>query len=252
VADDDAILAPDYDWLSPEELADDVGVPRVIVYERVTSTLDAAHRFAAAGAASGTLVLAQTQTAGRGRQGRPWSSPRGAGIWLTLIERPTDRDALDVLSLRVGMAAARALDPFAAEPVRLKWPNDIYVEGKKLAGILVEARWRDERPEWVAIGLGVNVVAPDDQPNAAGLDAGVSRVDVLRALMSELRPIVNRPGLLGAEELEEFAARDLARGKQCVEPARGRVRGISARGELMVELADSVAALRSGSLVFAE
>lgn len=242
-------LAETYDGLTSSALAQFVGVPRAVVYSQIGSTLDAAHQLAASGAPSGTLVLAERQTAGRGRNGRSWSSPAGSGIWLTLIERPTDRAALDVLSLRVGMAAARALDAFAPEPIRLKWPNDLYLDRRKLAGILVEARWRDERPEWTAIGFGVNVVAPPDQPNAAGLDAGVSRLDILRALIAELRPSIAKIGMLEREEVEEFNARDLARGKRCVEPVLGTVRGISEQGELVVELADSVTRVRSGSLV---
>ena len=247
--DNDVRLAERYDGLTAEALAASVGVPRAVLYDQIGSTLDVAHQLAAAGAPSGTLVLAERQTTGRGRNGRVWSSPAGSGIWLTLIERPADRDALDVMSLRIGMAAARALDPFAPEPIRLKWPNDLYLDKKKLAGILVEARWRDERPEWVAIGFGVNVIAPADQPQAAGLDFGVDRQAVLRALIAELRPAIAQHGALRNDELDEFAGRDLARGKRCVEPVMGEVRGISAHGELVVELADSVTRVRSGSLV---
>ena len=123
--------------------------------ESTTSTLDVAHRIAAEGAPAGTLVVANEQTAGRGRDGKSWQSSPGTGIWLTLIERPTSSSGLDVLSLRVGLAAAEALDRFAPEPIRLKWPNDLYIDRGKLAGILVEARWREGSVEWIAIGLGV-------------------------------------------------------------------------------------------------
>ena len=86
-----------------EVLARELGLPAVEIFETVGSTLDVAHERAAAGAAAGTLILAEEQTAGRGRQGRSWTSEPGAGIWLTLIERPKDRASLDVLSLRVGL-----------------------------------------------------------------------------------------------------------------------------------------------------
>jgi BirA family biotin operon repressor/biotin-[acetyl-CoA-carboxylase] ligase len=168
---------------------------------------------------------------------------------MTLIEHPSDRTALDVLSLRIGLGAAHALDEFAAEPLRLKWPNDVYLEHRKLAGVLVETRWRAESPEWVAIGFGVNVVPPDDQPNAAGLEPGTRRVDVLPGLVRELRSAAASEGVLRDDELEEFNARDMARGKECVEPVRGRVRGITPGGELLVELADATVKVRSGSLV---
>lgn len=154
-----------------------------------------------------------------------------------------------MLSLRVGLAAAQALDRFAAEPISLKWPNDLYIDRGKLAGILVEARWREQSVEWVAIGLGVNVKPPGDLANAAGLEPGVERLDVLGELVPALRVAVQSSGPLRADEREEFNARDLARGKACIEPAIGRVAGISPTGELLVALADSVVPFRSGSLV---
>lgn len=226
-----------------------MGVPAVYLFDRVSSTMDEAHDLAAAGAEAGTVVLAATQTAGRGRNGRRWSSPP-RGIWLTIIERPQDAAAMEVMSLRVGLAAARALDPFAAEPLRLKWPNDLYVDTSKLAGTLVEARWRGERADWVAIGFGVNMTPPVDQLNAGGLDPGTARIDVLQALVGELRTAAAMIGPLRPSELDEYAGRDLARGRQCAEPLRGRVLGVSPAGELLIELADSVARVRTGSLLF--
>jgi BirA family biotin operon repressor/biotin-[acetyl-CoA-carboxylase] ligase len=168
---------------------------------------------------------------------------------MTLIERPSDTSALDVLSLRVGLAAARALDAFASEPVRVKWPNDLFVGSSKLAGVLVETRWRGDRLDWIAIGLGVNMDPPPDQQRAAYLEPGALRTDVITALVPELRAAASMIGILTAEEMDEFASRDLARGKTCTEPLRGRVVGIAPTGELLVELADSVARVRSGSLV---
>jgi BirA family biotin operon repressor/biotin-[acetyl-CoA-carboxylase] ligase len=176
-------------------------------------------------------------------------SAAGAGLWITLIERPADSSGLGVLSLRVGIRLARALDLFAAEPIRLKWPNDLYVGGGKLAGILIEARWRQQQLEWVAIGIGINVAAPADVPRAAGLDPGTRRVEVLAELMPGLRQAAARTGELTAREVIEFDTRDLARGHRCIEPAQGTVQGITASGELLVALADTVARFRSGSLV---
>ena len=236
-----------YDGLSAVELAQRAGVPCVVLFDVVGSTMDEAHALASDGVAAGTVVLADSQAAGRGRNGKRWSSPP-RGVWMTLVERPADPSALDVLSLRIGLAAARALDAFAAEPVRVKWPNDLYVESAKLAGVLVEARWRGDRLDWVAIGLGVNMDPPPDQ--AAGvLEAGTSRTDVVCALLSELRGAAAMTGPLTTEEMDEYAARDLARGRVCTEPVRGRVVGIAPTGELLVELADSVARVRTGSLV---
>jgi BirA family transcriptional regulator, biotin operon repressor / biotin---[acetyl-CoA-carboxylase] ligase len=221
----------------------------VELLESTTSTLDVAHRIAGQGAPAGTLVIADEQTAGRGRGGKSWQSSPGAGLWLALVERPIDTSGLGVLSLRVGLAAAEALDRFASEPIRLKWPNDLYVENGKLGGILVEARWRESSVEWVAIGLGVNVKAPPNVETAAGLEPGTDRLDVLGELVPAIRAAAGASGPLRADEMEEFNARDLARGRICVEPALGRVAGITPAGELLVALADSVAPFRSGSLV---
>ena len=238
-----------FDGSTAEELAEILDLPRVELLETTTSTLDVAHRLAGEKAPSGTLVIADEQTAGRGRSGKSWASAPGAGLWLTLIERPTDTSGLDVLSLRVGLAAARALDRFAAEPIRVKWPNDLYIEYGKLAGILVEARWRESSLEWVAIGLGINVRAPEGVQGSAWLEPDTSRVDVLTDLIPGVRAAVAKRGPLRKDEMEEFAARDLARGRRCVTPALGRVAGITPNGELLVTLADSVASFRSGSLV---
>jgi BirA family transcriptional regulator, biotin operon repressor / biotin---[acetyl-CoA-carboxylase] ligase len=194
-------------------------------------------------------VIANEQTAGRGRGGKSWQSSPGAGLWLTLIERPADTSGLGVLSLRVGLAAAEALDRFAPEPIRLKWPNDLYIDRSKLAGILVEARWREQSVEWIAIGLGVNVLPPENISGAAWLEPGTSRIDVLTELIPGLRAAASDIGPLDEGELDEFNARDLARGKACTEPARGWVAGINSAGELLVTIADSVASFRSGSLV---
>jgi BirA family biotin operon repressor/biotin-[acetyl-CoA-carboxylase] ligase len=237
------------DGATEAELREALDLPRVELLETTTSTLDVAHRLAAEGAPSGTLVIANEQTAGRGRGGKSWQSPPEAGLWLTLIERPLDTSGLDVLSIRIGLAAAEALDRFAPEPIRLKWPNDLYVDRGKLAGVLVEARWREQSVEWIAIGLGINVRAPENVEDAAGLEPGTARVDVLVELIPSLRLAAGATGPLAADELEEFNARDLARGRTCIQPARGRVAGITPTGELLVALADTVAPFRSGSLV---
>ncbi|NUS96360.1 MAG: biotin--[acetyl-CoA-carboxylase] ligase, partial [Gemmatimonadaceae bacterium] len=172
-----------YDGLHAAEIAEALRLPVVVALDSTQSTLDVAHELAAAGAPSGTLVLADEQTAGRGRGGNRWRSTRGAGIWLTLVERELDPTVLGLLALRLGIAAAEALDPLADASIRVKWPNDLYIGRGKLAGILAEARWREAVPEWVAVGMGVNVRAPGDVPNARGLRDGVERVAALARLV---------------------------------------------------------------------
>jgi BirA family transcriptional regulator, biotin operon repressor / biotin---[acetyl-CoA-carboxylase] ligase len=241
-----------YDGASAAILASLLAVPRLELLDRVSSTQDVAHELASAGAPAGTLVLANEQTSGRGRHGRAWTSRPGAGVWLTLIERPTDPASADVLSLRVGLALARALEPFATDRVHLKWPNDVYASGRKLAGVLAEARWRDGAIEWVAVGVGINVVAPSGEPRAIGLAEGTSRLDVLRAALPLLRGAATALGHLTESELAEFAARDFAAGQGCVQPLAGRVAGIDATGALLINTGSRIAAVRAGSLVLQE
>jgi hypothetical protein len=118
------------------------GVPAVHLFETVGSTNDAARTLADAGAPHGSVVLADAQTAGRGRSGRGWSSSPGLGVWMSMVVRPVASPAPGLLPILVGIAAAEALDPFV-QPLRtgIKWPNDLHLAGRKLAGILCEGSW---------------------------------------------------------------------------------------------------------------
>ncbi|MDB4876006.1 MAG: biotin/acetyl-CoA-carboxylase ligase [Gemmatimonadetes bacterium] len=244
-----------YDGLRGDDIAEGLALPHAVIFDTIGSTLDVAHALAEEGAPAGTLVLADAQSAGRGRQGRTWHSERGAGIWLTLVERPSDVAALDVLSLRIGLGLARALDAFATEAIRLKWPNDLFVGDRKLGGILVEARWRAGSPEWVAIGVGVNVRAPSGEARATGLRDDAVRLAVLEAIVPAIRTAAACVGPLDESELRAFAERDLAAGRRCVEPVTGTVRGIDASGALLVHVPSDeprTVAVRSGSLLLEE
>ena len=215
-------------------VASALDLPRVELHDRVGSTLDRAHVLGAEGAPAGALVLAEAQTAGRGRTGRVWESPAGTGIWLALLERPTDPAAIQVLSIRIGLRAARVLDRFAGAAVELKWPNDLLIAKRKLAGVLIEARWRDARADWVSIGFGINVRTPPGMPAAGALATGTDRFEVLAELVPALRAAAAARGPLTLPELDEYASRDAARGRRCREPAIGEVMGIDARGALLV------------------
>lgn len=238
-----------YCGLSQDEILALTGVPRALLFADVTSTMDVAHESAAKGAPAGTLVLAERQRSGRGRGGRVWRSEPEAGVWLTLIERPWEGVPVELMSIRAGLALAPALDRFAAAAVGLKWPNDLQVMGRKLGGILIEARWRDARPEWVALGVGINLAPPADLDAASGLRSGVTALDVLSAVVPALRRAAKSRGELSPAELEAFAHRDVAMGKRCVEPERGIVRGINAKGALLVESGGKVSEYHTGSLV---
>jgi len=239
------------DGVPAADLAARLGLPRVAVYASVGSTLDVAHRLAP-DAPSGTLVVADEQTAGRGRHGRRWASAPGVGLWLTLIERPTDARALDVLALRCGLHAAESLDTSAGTTVCLKWPNDLYAGGGKLAGILIETRWRGTAPEWVAIGFGLNVQRPPVD-GAAGLRPGTTRLDALLAVVPALRRAAAASRHLTPDELAHWGRRDVATGRAVSHPVAGQFAGIEADGQLIVTTPDGIQTRhRTGSLSFAD
>lgn len=236
--------------------AESLGLAQLIHREVVASTMDEAHTLASGGAPAGTLVIADEQTRGRGRSGSSWTSEPGAGLWMTLIERPTDTAALGVLSLRVGMTLANALDAFAdaaSTPLRLKWPNDLYAnDGGKLAGILIEARWREGALDWVAIGVGINLRVVSSEVTMAALRSDVSPAGVLQQVVPAMRAATAARGTLTEAELSQWNARDMARGRRLSLPLQGGCAGITAAGELLVQADDGqLHTIRSGSLVFA-
>ena len=242
-----------FDGSHGEQLRQELGVPQLHLFESVGSTLDVAHRLGEAGAPHLSTVIADRQTMGRGRGGKSWTSPAGTGLWMTILARPAEAIVPQVLTVRLGLAAASALDPLAPQTIGLKWPNDLFLGDRKLAGVLVEARWRGARAEWLAVGLGINVAAPGHPERGGALGEHVHRLDVLRALMPGLTAAIARadPELDGAERAA-FEARDRCRGRRCRAPREGLVRGISASGELLVETSTGMVAVGSGSLVLAE
>jgi BirA family biotin operon repressor/biotin-[acetyl-CoA-carboxylase] ligase len=239
------------DGMDADALASALSVPRVALFPSVTSTMDEAHRLGAEGAPGGTLIVADEQTAGRGRGGKRWSSGQAQGLWMTLLERPGTASGLDVLSLRLGLHAAPVLELFSGLPVRIKWPNDLYVGSRKLAGVLVEARWREQRADWVAIGIGVNIVSPPEVETATGLLPRTRRVSVLLALVPALRAAALARGPLTPAELTEYSRRDYARDKRCTKPGEGVATGITNDGALIITGEHGVSHYRAGSLEFA-
>ena len=241
-----------YDGAAIEVLAAAAGLAALEAHDDITSTLDRVHVLGAAGAAAGTAVVAERQSAGRGRSGHSWLSAPGMGVWVGLLERPTDPSAIGVLSLRLGLALAHSLAPLVATPIRLKWPNDLWTDSGTLAGILVEARWHGPTPDWVAIGVGVNVRPSPLEAQSVGLPHGVRRADVLVRACGAARRAAACTGPLSEAELSAWGALDLARGRSIVEPAAGTVRGIRSDGALLVQTATGIQAMLSGSLRFAD
>ncbi len=229
------------------------GGPAVHRLERVGSTQDEAHRLAAAGAPAGTAVVAERQSAGRGSRGRTWASPAG-GLWLSVISRPASGIGVELLSLRAGLATATALEAIAGLPLaELKWPNDVLLEGRKVGGILCEARWQGDALGWVAVGIGLNVRnAPPGTARLAGATLAEWRPDihpddVLRALLAELHGLDAGGPTLGRAELAAWRRRDWLRGRALRVPVAGTVEGISPDGALRVRRPDATLALvRSG------
>jgi len=156
-------LAAAPDRLGPAELAPHLaGRWRDIRWLAETdSTQRVARELGRAGAPEGTVVIAEAQTAGRGRLGRTWHSPRGVNLYCSIVLRPPlSPAAVPQVALVAGVAAAAALAETPGLAPRLKWPNDVLIEGRKVAGILTEMEAEVERVHHVILGIGVNLNAP--------------------------------------------------------------------------------------------
>jgi len=231
------------------------GVPQCEVFRSFSSSLDAIHDVAAQGAPDGTVVVVEQQTAGRGREGRTWRSPAG-GVWLGMLLRPQPPPVLGALSLRVGLVLADVLDDLvgreAAAPARLKWPNDVLVDDRKIAGILCEGRWQGESLQWLGVGIGVNVAneIPQDLAGRAialtELLPEIRRIDVLDRLVPALVPLTRHHVSLTESECTAFARRDWLRGRRLRAPIAGRAAGIRPDGALLVDTEAGSGVVREG------
>lgn len=201
---------------------------------------------AAQGAPHGLVLAAERQTAGRGRLGRRWQMRLGAGLTFSLLWR-FDRglSGLAGLSLVVGIAIVRALREFGV-PVALKWPNDVLLDGRKLAGILIELSGDALGPAAVVIGIGLNVETPGevDQPVANLADAGckVGRNALLAALLNQLAGVLaqfDRDGFAAFRDewhqLAAFIGQPVRLSFSHGEPADGIAVGVDDSGALLVD-----------------
>jgi BirA family biotin operon repressor/biotin-[acetyl-CoA-carboxylase] ligase len=211
-----------------------IGRPRV--HHRVTdSTNERARALAAEGAPHGTLVTADEQTAGRGRQGRAWVAAPGSSLLLSLILRsPTD-----TLPLAAAVAVCEALPVEAA----IKWPNDIWLDGAKVAGILVEARPQEG---WAVVGIGVNVHEAPPIEHVTSLDGVVGVEELLARLVSALDGWLRRPL---PEVLAAWRSRDALLGQPVRwENGSGKGAGIDESGALLVDTDAGRIALDAGEV----
>jgi len=229
---------------------------RIEYRKTVGSTNDLAKQLGAEGAPEATLVIADEQTAGRGRLGRAWWSPPGAAIAVSLLLRPTFAPALAYrLTMLAGLAAAQAIEQVTGLAVALKWPNDVVIEKssaviRKLGGILTETSISGEAIEFAVVGLGLNVNVDfggrADLPEATSLmiELGheVDRLAILRALVE--RFAARYAGMERDERLAaDWSARLATLGRQVVawrgeESIAGLAEGVDEFGALLIRADD--------------
>ena len=235
-------------------------------YRELGSTNDLALTLAAAGAAEGTTVLADHQRAGRGRMGRTWFSPPGAGLYLTAIVRPGAAGWLPLTTLGAGVAVARALTAVSALPIALKWPNDLVIgqPWRKLGGVLCESSGRGAEIDALVVGIGVNLELSAIPPELAGVASSieaelgrpVDRSRVVVEVLAELHGVLSKlragEGAWVCEEWRRFGRDGLLGARvrwddQGVERF-GFARGLDDTGALLVESAGRIERLIAGEV----
>ncbi len=218
----------------------------------VDSTNNRLREQALEGAPTHAVCVAEQQSAGRGRHGRTWASPFAENLYLSLLMHfRSGAAALGGLSLVTGIAVLRSLQPLGIHQAGLKWPNDILVNGAKLAGILIDVKGESSGPCAVVVGIGLNVCM--SQPAAAGIDqpwvdlhtltgrADISRNRLAASLLDQLVPAIELFESEGMQPfMEEWRQYDIVKGRQIElqlpdEVIRGKGRGIDPAGALLVE-----------------
>jgi BirA family biotin operon repressor/biotin-[acetyl-CoA-carboxylase] ligase len=159
---------------------------RIVYFDSITSTMDTALQLGLKGASDGTLIIAESQTKGRGRLGRNWFSPKYKGIYISLILRPEALPgSVSILTLLAGVSIVEAVKEFTGISCEIKWPNDIIIRHKKLGGILTELNAEMDKVNFVVIGMGLNV-----NNDKSGLISGAT------SLKEQKKDEVSRVGLL--------------------------------------------------------
>jgi BirA family transcriptional regulator, biotin operon repressor / biotin---[acetyl-CoA-carboxylase] ligase len=255
-------------WLDRDAIAAAVGAAAerfdIEVVPAVDSTNAQLLSRVAAGAPSGSVLVAETQRAGRGRRGRTWAAPLGGGLTFSLLARfDTGAGSLTGLSLVVGLAVADALAALGAPDVRVKWPNDLVLGHAKLGGILIEVQGDALGPTAAVIGIGLNVLLASghrsaiDQPVADLRDAGVDadRNVVLGRVLAALADYLDRFVAQGFAALEPaFRARHALHGERVRlalpdgSDVVGTVTGTAPDGALLLDDGARVRAFHSGEV----
>ena len=225
-----------------------IGTPRV--HHRLTdSTNQRAKELADAGAPHGTLVTADEQTAGRGRQGRSWVAPPGTAVLMSLVMRELD-ETTPLLPLVTAVAVCEAAEAVAPVRAQIKWPNDVWIERRKLSGILVEGR---PAAGWAVVGVGVNVTTEEFPPEiaeiATSLAAAGGSTTVSATLAALLHALDERLLDPPAAVLDAWRQRDALKGASVRwESGSGVAAGIDDSGSLLVDTESGRLALGAGEV----
>lgn len=227
--------------------------------DAVGSTQDAAHGLAAGGGTHGSAIAARVQTAGRGTRRRQWVSSEG-GLWVSVVCRPQQISGIEVVGLRVGLSLAALIDRWIPSGARIaiKWPNDLYLDDRKLGGILVEARWQGAALGWLAVGVGINIRNPLPShlvpPATRLVDFGEQRTPEQLAplVVAAVSEAAGSGAPLTPEEVRAFDSRDWLRGRLLQLPHPGIALGISDEGKLLIRTPETHLIERIGSVVLAD
>lgn len=252
------MLDADNDILNAQEIKKSLSFDcRVEYYKTLDSTNNVAKRIIAEGEDDVLLVVGEEQTAGRGRQGKSFYSPGGTGIYMSLVVHPmVELQNAVTATTAAAVAVCRAIESLTDKKPMIKWVNDVYLDGKKICGILTEAvtDFETQTVSSIIIGIGINLTTKDfprDVQNASCLNADVKRAELIGAVANELNRIVNSGY---GEFMEYYRAHSLVVGEDIVFIKNGvstsaRAVGIDDFGGLEVELADGTrTTLRSGEI----
>jgi BirA family transcriptional regulator, biotin operon repressor / biotin---[acetyl-CoA-carboxylase] ligase len=206
-------------------------------YRRVDSTNERAKELAMAGAPGGLVVSADEQTAGRGRRGNEWFAPAGSCLLYSALLRPFAADEAPLLPIAVPIAVCEAAEEVAPVRCQVKWPNDVWVDERKVAGVLVEAR-PDEG--WAVIGVGLNVaIGQEDFPPELRETAASLLPSVPPALTALNESLARWTAADADEVLDAYRARDTLCGRRISwEGGEGTAVEIDERGHLVVDTAE--------------
>ena len=210
-----------------------IGLPHV--HHRTTDSTNArARELAAAGAPHGTLVTADRQTAGRGRQGRTWVASPGDALLMSIVVRDVD----PTIPLAAAVAVAETCDELAGADARIKWPNDVWIERRKVSGILLEGRPQEG---WAVVGIGVNVRTREFPEELAAVATSLalhgSSADVGDALPALVRHLDAWLRASAGDVLRAWEERDALRGERIRwDGGEGVAAGVDPTGALKVDL----------------